>query len=65
MEYEKTNKLIDKEIRLVVDRGSWGGGWAKWEKVVERYKFPVIRQVSSGNVMYSMVTKVNHTVLQI
>ena len=34
-------------------------------KVVKRYKLPVIKSVSPRNVMYSMATKVNNTVLNI
>ena len=32
-------------------------------QVIERYKLPVTGKVSSGNVMYTMVTIVNATVL--
>ena len=34
-------------------------------KVVKRYKPPVIRYISSGDVMYSMATIVNNTELYI
>ena len=34
----------------------------KWVKVVTRYKLPVIKYVSLGNVMYSIVTIVSATV---
>ena len=37
----------------------------EWLKVVKRYKLPVIKSVSPRNVMYSMATKVNNTVLNI
>ena len=38
-------------------------GWGeKSEKGVKRYKLPVIKQISHGGVMYSMVTEVNNTV---
>ena len=30
---------------------------------VKRYKVPVMRQISSGDVMYSMVTVVNNTLV--
>ena len=39
-----------------------GGQWAKWVKEVKRYIFPVIRQISSGGVMYSTVTIINNIV---
>lgn len=38
---------------------------AKWVKRVRRYKFPDIKYVSHGDVLYSMVTLVNNTVLHI
>ena len=53
---QQQNKLIDTEIRFVVTRGREGGRWMKWVKEIKRYKLPVIKQVSHGNVMYSMVT---------
>lgn len=42
-------------------------GWrdregVKWVKGVRMYKFPVIKEISSGEGMYSVVTKVNSTV---
>lgn len=33
--------------------------WRNWIKVVRRYKLPIIRQISSGNIMYSMITILN------
>lgn len=33
---------MDTENRLVVAMG-WGWEWAKWVKVVKRYKIPVIK----------------------
>ena len=57
----KKNKLIETEIRFVVARGR-GWGERNWVKVVKRYKLPVI---SSGDLMYSMVTIAKSTVLYI
>lgn len=34
-----------------------------WEVSVERYKLPVVRQISSGDLMYSMVIIINNNVL--
>lgn len=48
----------EKEIGFVVTRGG-GRGWGNWIKVVKKYKFPVIRQVSTTDIMYSMMTVVN------
>ena len=39
------------------------GMWAKWMKVVKRYKLLVL--ISSGDVMYNMMTIVNNTVSSI
>ena len=33
-----------------------GVGWEKWMKVVKRYKPPVIRYLSTEDVMYNMMT---------
>ena len=44
------NKLIEKEIIFVVTRGEcWGKG--NWMKAVKRCKFPVIRQISTRDVI--------------
>lgn len=57
-------KLVDIENGVVVTRcGVWG--LARWVRVIKRYKLPVIRQISPGNVTYSMTTIVNNTVLYI
>ena len=37
----------------------------KWGKVVKRYKLPVRKYISPGDVMDSTVTIVNNTVLDI
>ena len=41
------------------------GRCGKWVSVVKEYKLPVIRLISSGDVMYSIVTIVDSTVLYI
>ena len=56
----KKAKLLEAESRLVLARG-WGSG--NGEMLVKGYKLPVIRGLSSGNLMHSMVTIVNNTVL--
>lgn len=40
-----------------------GCGWAKWLKVGKRYKGLVIKQVSPGDVTYSLMTEINATML--
>lgn len=40
-------------------------GWAKWVKAVKRYKLPIIKQISSGDVMYSTVTVVINIVIKV
>ena len=47
--------------------GSWGSevGGTKWVKEVKRYKLPVIKLISHGYIMYSVVTIVNNTLLNI
>lgn len=37
--------------------------WAKWAKVVKKYKFSVTKEISLRDVTYSMVMIVNNTVL--
>ena len=58
MESKKNTKLIQTENRLVV-AGVREWGWEKWMKVIKRDKMPVIRLISSGGLMYSLVTVVN------
>ena len=44
----------------------WGREGAKWMNEVKRHKLPVkVRKMSLGGIMYSTVTIVNNTVLQI
>lgn len=38
----------------------WG---AKWVKEIKKYKFPVIKKVGLGDVLYSMGNRVNSIVL--
>ena len=46
--------------------GSGGGlEGAKQVKVVERYKFPIKKYTSHGDLIYSVVTIVNNTVLHV
>ena len=45
--------------------GGWVGEWAKWVKVVTKHKLPVVKYKSRGDVIYSMVTIVNKTILYI
>ena len=59
---QKPPDFADTENSLIVARGG-GRRWAKWVKGVKRYKLPVIKQVSPGDVMYSMATIVHKTVL--
>ena len=42
-------------------QGLWG--WGKWGDVSQGYKPPDVRQISSGDLMYSMITTANNTVL--
>ena len=43
-------------MRFVVMRG---GGKGNWIKAVKRYKLPVIKEVSTSNVMYNMINTIN------
>lgn len=65
MEYTNNNenntlKLLNTENKLVVIRGR---GWEMGEmgKGGPRHRFPVIKCVSKGDIMYRMVTTVNNT----
>ena len=42
-----------------------GGGRKKREILVKRYKPPAIRRINSEDLMYSMVTIINNTILYI
>ena len=55
----KTNKPIEKEIRFAVTRAvdKWARG--NWMEVGKRYKLTVIRQISSRNIMYSIIDIIN------
>ena len=58
MESKQKTKLIG----LVVTKG---GGGANELEGPTRYIFPVIQQISHGDVMCSMITTINNTVLHI
>lgn len=49
------NRLVDAR----------GGGDGQWVKVTKRHKLLIIREVSTGDVMHSVTTKVNSTVAYI
>ena len=60
---EKTNKpLSHRSDYWLPEAGSMG--WEKWVMGIKRSKLPVIKEVSHGDIMYSMVTIVT-TVLHI
>ena len=48
---------------MAVARG-WGGR-RKGEMVVKSYKFPAIKQINLGDLIHSMVTIINNTVLSL
>lgn len=57
-------KFIDTENRLMVAKGKWG--WrVKGMNGVGRHRPSVIRHISSGDVMYGMVTIINNAVLDV
>ena len=59
----KKPKFIENRQVVARDQGWWLG---KWVKVVKRYKLSVtIREISSDDVLYIMVTVVNNTVLHV
>ena len=39
-----------------------GWGWGNWLKAVKRYKLPVIRHISTRDVMYNVINTVNTAV---
>ena len=50
---QNRQKLI--KDRLMVTKGR-GERWPQWVKVAKSYKFPVMRSISTEDVMYSMMT---------
>lgn len=40
----------------------WWVGRRSWRKVVQRYKLPVTREISTRNVIYNMMTTINTAV---
>lgn len=56
----KKPELIETENRLVVSKGG-----RKMGEGGKGYTLPVMRQISSGVLMYSTVTIINNTVLYI
>ena len=61
---QKTRTYGKIKNRLVIIRGK-GQDVGEMGEGGRKYKFPVIRYISSGGVMYSMMTVVNNTVLNI
>ena len=49
-------KLIETEKKLIFSRCEVP---VKWVKVVKRYELSIVKEMISGEVMYSMKTKVN------
>ena len=54
----KRNKLTEKEIRFVVTRGGRQSR-GKYRKVVKRNTLPVIRSISTRDVMHNMINIIN------
>lgn len=64
---KQTNKQNPKsqiQNRLVVARNK-GLGWAECVKVAKRYKLPIIKEISPGDVTCIMMTVINSTILHI
>lgn len=63
--YAESKKAEHKEVenRIVIVRSKRVG--RNVEMVVKWYKLSAIREVSSGDLMYGMVTIINNTVLYI
>ena len=57
--HEESKKVEVRNSEFVVDREWWVASRRKWRDVGQRYEFPVTRWINSGNLMYSMVTRVN------
>ena len=60
----KQNLKSQIQNRLVVARNK-GLGWAERMKVVKRYKLPIIKEISPGDVTCIMMTIINSTILHI
>ena len=56
----KKAALIETEIRMVVAM-TWG--WGKWGDIGQKAQISSIRQISSGDPTYSMVTIINNNIL--
>ena len=63
MNKQKRNKLTGTENKLMVARGEGKGRWAKKVQENKRHKLPVVKEISPGHVMYSLVIIVNNTLL--
>ena len=62
----KPNSQTQRTDQWLPEVGSgWVGEWAKWVKEVTKHKLLVTKCKSHGDVIYSMVTIVNNTVLYI
>ena len=60
---KRNNKIQTQRRSDLCLPDSWGGVWENWMKVIGRYKLPVVRQVSTEDVMYKMMTIVNPAIL--
>jgi len=45
-------KPLEKQIKLEVGGGGESGNW---KNVIKRYRLPVVRKISTRNVMYSLM----------
>ena len=62
---QNKTKLIDTENRLEAARGGNGERVGEKGEEVKRHKLPAIKQICHENLMYSTVTIINNTVLDI
>lgn len=60
----RRNKRLEKEIRFVVI-GGWGQGNWELDEDSQKYKLPVIKQVSTRDVTYNMINTINTAVCYI
>ena len=59
--------MESKQAELIETESEWwfpgADGWERLEVLIRGYKLSVIRFISPGDLMYSMMTRVNNTVL--
>ena len=60
--FQKKTQICGYQTHEGIGRGSVGRGLGHWMQAVKRYKLPVIRQISTRDIMHNMINIINSAI---